>query len=329
LSDARGGAAERGRRVALGALIAAPLALGAAFGRRARSALVGARDLGDSQAAPGGFPKRLVGPTGEISILEAPPRRIVSTYLGGDEILSELVARERVIAVSAYADDPSTSNCRDVFPPDVPRLRTDPETIVALDPDIVCVAGFTEPDTLRLLAGAGLRLLRWSRFESFADVTAELALFGAALGAEARAAELTADLQRLLADLERRLTGVRRVRVVYYDPPTYTMGRGTLVDEILARAGAHNAVNDLGVIGPGQIGIETVIALDPEVIVMPRYADNVSALRVLSGSPVWRQVPAVRDGRVVEIPGAWIATVSHHAARGLERLARLLHPEAF
>jgi iron complex transport system substrate-binding protein len=329
LTGAPVGAGDSGRRLALGALLAAPLVLGAAFGRRARSALVGARSLGDSQTAPGGFPKRLIGPTGEVSVLEAPPRRIVSTYLGGDEILSELVARERVIAVSAYADDPSTSNCRDVFPPDVPRLRTDPETIVALDPDLVCVAGFTEPDALRLLAGAGLRLLRWSRFESFADVAAELAMFGAALGAEARAAALVADLHRLLADLERRLAGVRPVRVVYYDPPTYTMGRGTLVDEILSRAGGHNTVNDLGVIGPGQIGLETVMALDPEVIVMPRYADNVSALRALAGSPIWRQVPAVRDGRVAEIPGAWIATVSHHAARGLQRLARVLHPAVF
>ena len=44
---------------------------------------------------------------------------------------------------------------------------------------------------------------------------------------------------------------------------------------------------------------------------------------------LWRQVPAVRAGRVHQVPGASIATVSHHAARGLARVARLLHPEAF
>ena len=37
----------------------------------------------------------------------------------------------------------------------------------------------------------------------------------------------------------------------------------------------------------------------------------------------------MRAGRVYEIPGAWIATVSHHAAQGLARVARVLHPEAF
>jgi iron complex transport system substrate-binding protein len=107
------------------------------------------------------------------------------------------------------------------------------------------------------------------------------------------------------------------------------MGRGSLVGEILARAGGANVAEEIGIVGPGEIGIETVLALDPEAIVMPNYADNTSALRALGATPLWREVPAVRAGRVLEIPGAWIATVSHHAARGLERVARLLHPEAF
>jgi iron complex transport system substrate-binding protein len=119
------------------------------------------------------------------------------------------------------------------------------------------------------------------------------------------------------------------VRVIYYDPPTYTMGRGTLVGEILARAGGANVVEELGIVGPGQIGIETVLALEPEAIIMPNYADNTSTLRALGADAIWRRVPAVRAGRVHQIPGSWIATVSHHAAQGLDRVARLLHPEAF
>jgi iron complex transport system substrate-binding protein len=119
------------------------------------------------------------------------------------------------------------------------------------------------------------------------------------------------------------------VRVLYYDPPTFTMGRATLVGEILVRAGGANVIDQLGIVGPGQIGIETVLALEPEAIIMPNYSDNMSALRALGGDAIWRKVPAVRAGRVHEVPGAWIATVSHHAAQGLERVARVLHPEAF
>jgi iron complex transport system substrate-binding protein len=321
--------ADRGRRLVLGACVAAPLGAGALLAGRLRAAVVGARDFADSDIAPGPFPKPLRGPTGEPRLLPRPPRRIVSTYLGADELLAALVDPARVAAVSAYVDDAATSNARGVFSPGVPRLRSDPEVIIVLDPDLVCVAGFTEPDTLRLLAGAGLPLLRWSRFDSFADIVAEVRLFGAAVGEEARASAIAGGIEALLAELEGRLAGVRPKRVLYYDPPAYTMGRATLVGEILARAGGANVVDALGIAGPGEIDLETILALDPEEIVMPSYADNVGPLGELSHAAIWREIPAVRAGRVHLVPGAAIATVSHHAARALAHVAHLLHPEAF
>jgi iron complex transport system substrate-binding protein len=317
------------RRLALAALAGAPLAAAAALSGRARAALVGARGFTDSGAAAGAFPKVLRGPAGDERILAAPPRRIASTYLGADELLAALVSADRVVGVSAYADDPATSNCHDAYPPHIPRLRTDPETVISLAPDLVCVAGYTASDPLRLLVGAGLAVVRWSRFDSFTEVMAAIRVLGAAVGEEARAAALAGTIAALLGDLERRLAGVRPVRVLYYDPPTYTMGTGTLVDEILTRAGGKNAVRDLGIAGPGQIGLETVLALEPEAIITPNYAGNESTLRALGADAIWRQVPAVRAGRVYEVPGAWIATVSHHAAQGLGRVARVLHPEVF
>jgi iron complex transport system substrate-binding protein len=187
----------------------------------------------------------------------------------------------------------------------------------------------TVADSLRLLVGAGLAVLRWSRFDSFADVLDHIRVVGAAVGEEARAAALAGGITTLLADIQRRLSGVRPVRVLYYDPPTYTMGRGTLLGETLTRAGGVNAVDDLGIVGPGEIGLETVFALEPEAIIMPNYSDNASAMRALRGDTIWQRVPAVRAGRVYEVPGAWITSVSHHAARGLARVARVLHPEAF
>jgi iron complex transport system substrate-binding protein len=320
---------DRGRRLVIGACVGAPLAAAGALSGRARSALVGARGFADSWAAPGGFPKVLRGPAGEERILTAPPRRIASTYLGADEILAALVPPARVVGVSVYVDDLSTSNCHDAYPASIARLRADPEAIIALAPDLVCVAGYTAADSLRLIASTGLPVVRWSRFESFADVLAEIRLLGAVVGEEARAETLASGIAALLADLERRLASVRPVRVLYYDPPTYTMGRGTLVGEMLARAGGVNVVDQLGIVGPGQIGIETVFALEPEAIVIPHYADNASAVRALGADAIWHQVPAVRAGRVHEVPGAWISTVSQHAAQGLARVARVLHPEVF
>ena len=326
---------DRGRRAAARLALAAPVSIsmfavgGLGTGCTVRGALVGARGFSDSVAAPGPFPKPLSSPSGERRTLVRPPRRIVSTYLGADELIAELADPARVAGVSVYADDRGTSNCLGQFPGGVARLRSDPEAVFALEPDLICVAGFTETDSLRLIESAGVPVVYWSRFDSFTDVLDQLALYGAALGEEARAGAIATAVRGRLADLDVRLRGARRVRTLYFDPPAFTMGRGTLVDEILVRAGAINVVDELGLAGPCQIDLETILALAPEVILLPSYAENGSALRALAAAPIWRQVPAARAQRVHEIPGAWIATVSHHAARGLERVARLLHPEAF
>ena len=98
-----------------------------------------------------------------------------------------LVPSERVIGVSVYADDASASNCLGVYPPRVARLRFDPERVLALEPDLVCISGYNEIESVRILAAAGLPLLRQSHIASFAEMTAGLRLLGAALaGADAR-----------------------------------------------------------------------------------------------------------------------------------------------
>ena len=179
------------------------------------------------------------------------------------------------------------------------------------------------------MVGAGLPVVRWSRFDSFADVMTEIRLLGAAVGEEARAEVLAGGIEALLADLERRLAGVRRVRVLYYDPPTYTMGRGTLVGEILTIAPvARTSSRSWASSGRARSASRPCWRWSRKRSSCPTTPTTCSTLRALGGDAIWRQVPAVRAGRVHEIPGAWIATVSHHAAQGLARVARRPAPRS-
>jgi len=322
---------DRGRRWVAAACLAAPLVAGAALSRRVRAALVDARGLSDGWVDGGGagFPRTLHGPTGEAWALPRPPRRIVSTYLCADEILAALVSPDRVVGVSFFADDPAISNCVGRYPPAVPRLRTQVETILSLDPDLVCVAGFSEPNALRLMIGAGLPILRWSRFDTFGDVLGNVRSLGAAVGADGPAAAVANAAQATLADLAQRLAGIHPTRVLYCDPPSFTAGRDTLIDEILTRAGGLNVAAAAGMVGPGQLGVEAALGLEPEAIVMPRYGSGPPPVEILRATPLWREMPAVRSGRVYETPGALMGDVSHHAVEALAQLARRLHPEAF
>jgi iron complex transport system substrate-binding protein len=324
---------DRGRRLALGACLAVPLVAGAALaGRRVRAALVGAGPLADGRVelpAGGGFPRLLRGPAGESWTLPHPPRRIVSTYLAADEILAELVSLDRLAAVSIFADDPVISNVAGVYPRALPRVRGEVEGILALEPDLICVAGYSDADAMRLAVGAGLPILRWSRFDTFADVLANVRLIGAAVGADVRAEAIAAAAEAKLAALAARLGGVRPVRVLYLDPPSFTAGGHTLMDEILTRAGCVNVAAEAGIVGAGQIGVETALSLEAEAIVVPTVAGGSPPLDGLRATPLWRELPAVRAGRVQAISAALPGDVSQRAADAPAAVARLLHPERF
>ena len=86
------------------------------------------------------------------------PARIVSLTLGTDEMLAELVPIERVVAVTVLADDSGISNVAGRYPKDLVRVNdANPERIIALAPDLVCVAPYNSADSLKLLERSGSR----------------------------------------------------------------------------------------------------------------------------------------------------------------------------
>ncbi|HSS40488.1 MAG TPA: ABC transporter substrate-binding protein [Polyangia bacterium] len=327
-----GGRRRWSRRAWLAAGLAGPVAAAALVGPRVRGALLGTAALTDGRIVlppDGGFPRTLRGPVGDRWTLAAPPRRVVSTYLAADEILASLLPPGRMAAVSVFADDPIVSNVAGLYPGGVARVRAQVEAILSLAPDLVCVAGYSDADGLRLEIGAGLPVLRWSRFETFEDVFANVRILGAAVGADAAAEALAAGAERELAALHARLAGVTPVRALYLDPPDFSAGAGTLIDEMLSRAGAVNVVRQARLDGAGPIPVETALALDPDVLVMPAAPGAAPPLTVLRAAPLWRELRAARNAAVVNVPSAWAGDVSHYAARAPAAIARALHPSRF
>jgi iron complex transport system substrate-binding protein len=315
--------------VGLTALAAACAALAGPLLRPIRGALVGARGFADTRVEGAAFPKRLVDPAGRAVVLPRPPQRIVSGYLASDELLAALVDRSRVAAASVFADDRSSSNCLGAYPPPIARVRGEAEEILALHPDLVFITNFTEDGTVRLLAGAGVPLVRFTDWDSFAGIAADIRLTGAAVAAEAAADALAASVERRVRAVTERARGLPRPRVLFYELPGFTRGAGSLVDEMIERAGGQNVAREAGIKGAGQIGIESILALAPDVIVFPVLGSAPVLPASVAASPGWTELPAVRAGRVHVVPSATVTSVSQHAARGLEAMAHIIHPEVF
>lgn len=124
---------------------------------------------------------------------------------------------------------------------------------------------------------------------------------GELLGVGGRGRELGRYAERLLAETDRRVARVpvaRRPRVYYARGPKglETAARGSINVESLERLGAHNVAEMPG--GLAAVSPEQVLGWDPEIVIAidPAFVASVRA------DPLWKNVRAVRDGRVYLVP---------------------------
>lgn len=251
--------------------------------------------------------------------------RVVSLSPSTTEALDAIGARTALVGRSRYCD----------FPPDVAALPivggfVDPnyEAILALHPDLVTGARSPSgPALSESLAARGVATY-FPETESLAGVDAMLLGLGerTAHVAEARTlvAKLDADEATVTAFVA-RLPPVRAL-LLFGLAPIVAAGPGGFPDEMLRRAGATNVVA-MGGAYP-TLGLEAVLALDPDVVVDAAWGESAGAVRITSESAGWRELRAVKAGRVLTLRDEILLRPGPRIAAGLRLLAKALHPEA-
>ncbi|HKH12898.1 MAG TPA: cobalamin-binding protein [Rubrobacter sp.] len=230
----------------------------------------------------------------------------------------------------------------------VNRLVTDDESLYALDadlleslaPDLIITQGLCEVCAVSTglveEAVSGLRNrpeLLVLNPASLEDVLEDSVRIGDALGCGERARENVALLRNRLDAIESAVDGLARPRVgciEWLDPP---FSAGHWVPEMVRLAGGRELFA-----GPGERSVrldwETVFEAAPEVLVlMPCGFDAARAAeeaKELPNLPGWRDLPAVKNGRV------WVVDANSYFSRpaprlvdGVEILSRILHPGVF
>jgi len=199
----------------------------------------------------------------------AVPMRIVSTSPSITETLFALGLGDRVVGVSTF--------CR--FPAEVVKLpkvgtflKPEAELIARLRPDLVVVHEVSNGIDRRL---ASLRLpFVVVDSGTLASVFTSIRQIGSAAGVGNRAAMLVADIQRRLASVRGAAGSAPRPRVLFIigrRPGTLTdlvaVGPGSYINDLIEIAGGANVLAIAGQPEYPRISMETVLRLDPDVIV--------------------------------------------------------------
>jgi iron complex transport system substrate-binding protein len=260
------------------------------------------------------------------ALFGGPPQRVVSQTVGTDELLTALAAPGQIAALSHLSRDPA-------FTADVKKmaqfqgLRTgSAEDILRFKPDLVLAATYTAPETLALLRKAKVQLVVLDDFETLDGLYASTRRIGAALGRQARAEELVAQWKQRVEVLARRLSGVQPVRVLAVGLYPFTAGAGTTFQDVCDHAGALNVATEHGLRGHQPTPSEKILTWKVDVLVTDRNEGMIPRLREMVP---YKFMEALRQGRVVELPGPYMSATSQVRLEAYEALARALHPERF
>lgn len=271
------------------------------------------------------FPRTVTDGLGHVIRLERPPQRIFSATLATDNILLELVDPQRVVGVTRYAADPDVSYVADRLAPHMVRIdQLNAEVILTQRPDIVLVASWSDQDAVRQLRNLGLTVYTFTAFETVEDALENILRVGEITGEDERARRLVEQFREESRAIAAAIAGRPRPAVLSWSAWGSTTGSQTSMHDIIEMAGGINLAASHGIVGWKDIDRETIIAMNPEVIITD---SGESFVRAILNDPALAGVSAVRSGRVYHIDHA--GALNHHFIRAVRQLAEYLHPEAF
>lgn len=267
-------------------------------------------------AAP--FPRTLLDAGGVELRLETRPERIVSLSAGATETLFAIGAADRLVAVDQFSDFPEAARAL----PRVDYSNPSAEQLISLQPDLVLMTR-RHREIVERYRSLGLPILYLGEPSDLDGVLGTMQLLGSATGAEDAANGLVSGLRaRIEAVRARSQRAATRPRVYYeLTPQLHSVGGKSFVGTMLTIAGAAN-IAPVDATFP-QLSAETVIAADPEVILLAQVG-TATLPAAIGQRPGWEVITAVREARIYSINPDAANRPGPRTVDALEEIARLL-----
>ena len=258
---------------------------------------------------------------GKTVTLEEPARRIVALTPSDCEILYAIGAGDTLVGRGKYCDYPA-----EVL--EIPAVEsgasTNLEEIIALDPDVLLMSTMAQTEEqIAALEAAGIRVVV-SDAQDIAGVYTAVELIGALMGREQEAAAVVEDMKATFDGLQQKAAG-DGTETIYFEvsPLEYGLwaaGSHTFMDEIANLLGLKNAFADVE--GWGEISEEQVLERNPDYIVTISmyFGEGPTPEEEILGRKGWEKVPAVANGRILNLPNNELSRPAPRLADGAQLL---------
>jgi len=229
-----------------------------------------------------------------------PPQRLICLTEETVETLYLLGEERRIVGVSGYTVRPARARR------EKPRVSAftsaDLPKILELKPDLVLAFSDMQAAIVGDLGRAGLAVHLFNQ-RDIAGILAMIRTLGALVGAGERAEAMARGHELRLARIAAERSRRRRPRVYFeeWDEPMIS-GIGW-VSQLIEIAGGTDVFAHLRGRASAKervVTSEAVVAAAPDLILASWCGKKVAPRKIMS-RPGWDRIPAVRDGRIVEI----------------------------
>ena len=233
------------------------------------------------------------------------PRRIVCLTDETTETLYLLGEQDRIVGVSAYAVRPSEARTK----PRVSAFKdANFEKILALRPDLVLTFSDVQAEIACELIRRGVTVLAFNQ-RSVAEILEMIAVLSRIVDRQAEGEMLVNELRSGLDEIAESAKRFKLRPRVYFEEWNDPLISGIeWVEELIEIAGGETVFPELRRCGKAQdrvVNAAEVMARDPEVILASWCGKRVKTEEIKTRAG-WKNVTAVREGHVYEIPSTCI-----------------------
>jgi iron complex transport system substrate-binding protein len=229
-----------------------------------------------------------------------PPERIVCLTEETVETLYLLGQEARIVGVSGYAVRPR--RVRQEKPRVSAFISADMPKILALNPDLVLTFSDLQADIAAALLREGVSVMAYNQ-RDVAGILAMIRHLGATVGAGAQADTLAQQYEDRIAAVRAQVQGRAPVQVYFEEWDEPMISGIHWVSELIGIAGGRDVFAGLATKPKAKdriVSSAQVIRAAPDVILASWCGKKVRPDKI-AARPGWDSIPAVQNGRIVEI----------------------------
>lgn len=259
-----------------------------------------------------------------------PVQRIVSLYAAHTENLYYLGAEDQIIGISGSEDYPPS-----VIKKTVCDYRSDPEKVIALNPDVILIRDFIlerYPRFVETLEKTGIPVINLNP-ENWNDLEPYFLKLGILTGREELAQQLIQQMNNEAKHFSIDSKDRPRIFFEAIGNKYSTITPGSIVDQLIMMAGGLNIASDAIATSPdsriADYGIERLLskADDIDIYVAQTGRMNRVSVPAIYERPGFKNIRAVQNRKVFIINESIVSRPTPRLIWGLEELFKIFHPE--